>query len=80
MDGKWTGEILPIANAPIETGVKFGPCLLGLVETEDDWIVGWWNGSEWRDSDGFVLSPLVYMLLAPLSEVSLNLGLSLSGA
>jgi len=76
VEGKWIGEMLPIETAPIEKGMDFGPCLLGPAETGDDWIVGWWNGSEWKDSNGFVFVPLVYMLLAPLSEVSRTLGLS----
>ena len=80
MDGKWIGEMLPIETAPIEQGVKFGPCLLGPAENGDDWIVGDWNGSEWKDSNGFAFAPLVYMKLDPLSEVSLSLGLSSSGS
>ena len=80
MNGKWIGEMLPIAMAPVQTGVKFGPCLLGPAETGADWIVGWWNGAEWRDSDGFVIVPQVYMLLAPLSDVSRSLGLSSPGS
>ena len=76
MNKKWTGEILPIATAPVQQGVKFGPCLLGPAENGDDWIVGNWNGAEWKDSNGFAFAPLVYMLLAPFSEVSLSLGLS----
>ena len=80
MNGKWIGEMLPIETAPIEQGIDFGPCLLGPAETGDDWIVGWWNGAEWKDSNGFAFAPLVYMKLATLSEVSLTLGLSLPGS
>lgn len=77
---KWTVEFLPIASAPVEHGVKFGPCLLGPAENGDDWIVGNWNGAEWRDSNGFVFAPLVYLLLEPLTEVSRRLGLSSRGS
>ena len=80
MNGKWTDEILPIATAPVQAGIKFGFCLLGSAENRNDWIVGIWNGTEWKDSNGFSFTPLVYMLLAPLSDVSRSLGLSSPGS
>lgn len=80
MNGKWTGEFLPIDSAPVQDGVAFGPCLLGPTEHGDDWIVGSWNGVEWKDSNGFVFVPQVYLLLEPLTEVSRRLGLSSPGS
>ncbi len=60
-------KALPIDNAPTKPGAHFGPC---LVWRDESWDIGRWNGEEWADSDGWVISPIWW---APLPRMPVTI-------
>jgi hypothetical protein len=62
-------EVLPIDMAPIKPGEYFEPCLL-TPGAGDEWTTGRWNGWEWADDDGNVLTPTAFALLPRRTTVS----------
>jgi hypothetical protein len=58
----WYSLLRPIAEAPVQSGVRFGPCL--LTNDKDVWMIGAWNGEVWLDCGTFeVVTPILWALL-----------------
>lgn len=53
------GEAMPIAEASIEDGVRFGPVLLWAAVDgfPAAWTIGEWNGLEWAAAEEWVVEP-----------------------
>jgi len=66
----------PIGEAPVQPGIRFGPCVLGPGLNGEDWVVGFWDGYAWICRDGFSFTPTVFFLLGPVSEILAALGLA----
>lgn len=62
--------------APVSPGAAFGPCLLGP-GSDDDWIIGRWNGEGWFSAEGFRVYPKLFALL-PMLDTILGLWLWVS--
>ena len=63
---------LPISQAPIKKGEKFGPCLLWPGANGAEQALGEWEGAAWHTLDAETnarLEPVAYMLLPSLSAV-----------
>ena len=58
----WSTLLRPIAELLVQSGVRFGPCL--LTNDKDEFLIGAWNGEVWLDCGTFeIVTPILGVLL-----------------